>query len=392
MESKTKNANKNKSLCEKCQKNNSKVFNRNKFLCLDCFSEIIIHRFKANLRTCCKIRHEDYILVCISGGNISMSMLEMFKHSFDESKSNKKLFFKLKVLYIDDSILLSDKEKIVSARLSNKKLIEQILLNYKFDYQIINLENILKINNSDFNFNNNETDMNLIEQYLKIYNKIPNKGGFRKKFIDITIRNLIFFYAIKNNFKKIFFGNNGQGIANSNFFDIITGNGKDIKHSTTHVDNSYLKGKIEIYRPLQDFFNKEILYFNHYNKVKIIYPSYKDENLTIILSNFFEGLQNLKINTVPSVINTSEKVVEYKNENEEICKFCLSNMDKTKNLLEFGLDSALNNQDCVLNKELCYGCRRIFSEVIKDYFEENKKESCVKIINEILNIFKILYE
>ena len=67
-------------------------------------------------------------------------------------------------------------------------------------------------------------------------------------------------------------------------------------------------------------------------------------------------------------------------------------MDKTKNLLEFGLDSALNNQDCVLNKELCYGCRRIFSEVIKDYFEENKKESCVKIINEILNIFKILYE
>ena len=109
-----------------------------------------------------------------------MSMLEMFKHSFDESKSNKKLFFKLKVLYIDDSILLSDKEKIVSARLLNKKLIEQILLNYKFDYQIINLENILKINTSDFNFNNNETDMNLIEQYLKIYNKIPNKGDLGK--------------------------------------------------------------------------------------------------------------------------------------------------------------------------------------------------------------------
>ena len=391
MESKTKNVNKNKTICQKCQKNSSKVYNRNKFLCLDCFNEIIIHRFKANLRTCCKIRHEDYILVCISGGNFSMSMLEMFKQSFDESKSNKKLFFKLKVLYIEDSILLSDKEKIISTRALNKKIIEQILSNYKFEYQIINLEKILEINNIGINFDNNETDMNLIEKYLKIYKKIPNRGGFRKKYINVTIRNLIFFYAIKNNFSKIFFGINGQGIANSNFYDIITGNGKDIKHNTSYVDNSFLNGNIQIYRPLKDFFNKEILYFNHFNKVKIIYPSYKDEKLVVILSNFFEGLQNLKLNTVPSVINTSDKVVEYKNENGAICKFCLSNIDKNKNLLEFGLNSDLNNQECILNKELCYGCRRLFSEIIQEYFRENKTEKVENDINDILNIFKILY-
>ena len=102
-----------KKICQKCNENNSKVYNRNKFLCLQCFNEIIVHKFKANLRTCCKIRQEDYILVCISGGNFSMSMLEMFRQSFDESKSNRKLFFKIKILYIDDSLFLKDKAKIL---------------------------------------------------------------------------------------------------------------------------------------------------------------------------------------------------------------------------------------------------------------------------------------
>ena len=109
-----------KKICEKCTKNKSKVYNRNKFLCLDCFNEIIIHKFKANLRTCCKVRQEDYILVCISGGNFSMSMLEMFRQSFNESKSNRKLFFKLKILYVDDSLLLKDKDKLLKKEIIEK--------------------------------------------------------------------------------------------------------------------------------------------------------------------------------------------------------------------------------------------------------------------------------
>ena len=65
------NKNNKKLICEKCQKN-SKIYNKFKFLCVDCFEEIINHKFRANLRTVCKIRHEDYLLICISGGNNSM--------------------------------------------------------------------------------------------------------------------------------------------------------------------------------------------------------------------------------------------------------------------------------------------------------------------------------
>ena len=378
-----------KKICEKCKQNNSKVYNRNKFLCLDCFNEILIHKFKANLRTCCKIRQEDYILVCISGGNFSMSMLEMFRQSFNESKSNRKLFFKIKILYIDDSLLLKDKDKIIEERNNRKIFLNKIMTAYKFDYQIINLEKVIDLNNKDINLNENEIyENNLIEKYLNILNNIPKAGGFKTKFIQITIRNLIFYYSLKNNFIKIVFGNNGQGLVEQTFFSIITGNGKDVKHNISHIDKSYLNGKVIIYRPLQDFFNKEILYFNHYNKVQIIYPTVKDDNLTNILSTFIGKLQSEKLNTVPSVINTAEKVVQYKNEN--ICKFCLSNMDKNMNQLEFGLDSYLNDENCIFNKELCYGCRRIFSDLIQNYFIDENKESTNIIINEIINMFKCL--
>ena len=111
-----------KKICEKCSENSSKIYNRNKFLCLNCFDSIIIHKFKSNLRTCCKIRQEDYLLVCISGGKYSMGMLELFHQSFNDSNSKRKLFFKIKILYIDDSILLKEKEKIIEeSKKSNTK-------------------------------------------------------------------------------------------------------------------------------------------------------------------------------------------------------------------------------------------------------------------------------
>ena len=378
-----------KKICEKCLENSSKIYNRNKFLCLNCFDSIIIHKFKSNLRTCCKIRQEDYLLVCISGGNYSMGMLELFHQSFNDSNSKRKLFFKIKILYIDDSILLKEKEKIIEERQKRKLFLDKKMKEYKFDYDIIYLEKVMNLNDIKINLtDNNEYDNILIEKYLKIFESISNTGGFKTKFIQISINNLIFFYTLKNKFTKIVFGNNGQGLVRQSFFNIITGNGKDIKHNITHVDDTYLNGKIIIYRPLQDFFDKEISYFNHYHKVEIIYPVYKDDNLTKILSNFFGKLQFERLNTVPSVINTAEKVAVYKS--EKICKFCLSYLDKNKNKLEFGLDAFLNDENCTLNNELCYGCRRMFSDLIQDFFIEDKKEKSILIINEILNMFKCL--
>jgi hypothetical protein len=318
-----------------------------------------------------------------------MAMLELFHQSFNDSNSSRKLFFKIKILYIDDSILLREKSKIIEERQRRKLFLEQKMKEYNFDLDIIYLEKVMNLNDEKINLKeNNEYENILIEKYLQMLDSISITGGYKTKFIQISINNLIFYYALRNKFTKIAFGNNGQGLVQQSFFNIITGYGKDIKHNIIHVDDTYLNGRILIYRPLQDFFDKEISLFNHYHKVDIIYPVYKDDNLTKILSAFFGKLQNEKIHTVPSVINTAEKVVVYKN--DKICKFCLCNLDKNKNKMEFGLDAFLNDENCLLNIELCYGCRRMFTDLIQDFFNEDKKEKSSLIINDILNMFKSL--
>ena len=374
---------KDKTECEKC-KQKSKIYNRNKFLCLDCFYEIINHKFRANLRTCCKIRHEDYVLICISGGNSSMTMLHMFWKSFTQNKSNKKLFFKLKVLYVDDSLFLTEKNLIEEEKNKRKIFIDSLCKKYNFEYEIISLENVMDLNNENLKLDN-EVKLDLINEYLNLYGQLPNKGGFKTRFIQITTRNLIFFYSIKYNFSKIFFGNNGQSLVNDSFLSIIMGRGIDIRHDIDHLDDTYLNGKIQILKPCQDFFTKEIMYYFHYNKVEIIYPIIKDEKTNVIVNNFFTKLQSEKLNSIPSVINTIEKLNLYKNDYK--CLFCLSNNDKGNSVMEFGLDSELNNKECQLNLKLCYGCRRMFSNLIEDNIKNKNNNS---IIDKILKYFQPL--
>jgi hypothetical protein len=73
-----------------------------------------------------------------------MSMLNMFNYTFfKDTTSNRKLFFKSKILYIDDSFIFKG-----GNRSDNITKITEICKDSGFPYEIIMLENVLKI---DFN-------------------------------------------------------------------------------------------------------------------------------------------------------------------------------------------------------------------------------------------------
>ena len=358
---------KDKSKCEKCQKEPSKICNRDKYLCYNCFEEIISHKFRSNLRTNCKIRHEDYVLVCISGGNASMAMLNMFYKTFYETTTNRKLFFKLKILYIDDSIFNPEKEQIVKERETKRNFLTSLCSKYHFDIDIINLENIFLINDKNSNLTNSQTNIDNVDKYLSIFNKIPTKGGFRSQFVRITTQNLIFAHCLRNSFTKIVYGSSGQGVVKDLFSQITIGKGCNIRHSTSYLDEFYLGGKIQILKPLRDFFNKEILYYNYYNKIDVLYSHFDMDKSDSILNQFFETLQSTKLSTVPSVINTAEKLILDKNDSK-YCKFCLGKYDTPVTSLEFGSEGSKNSTS--KNENLCYGCLRMFSN-IQDKNEED---------------------
>jgi hypothetical protein len=61
-----------------------------------------VHKFKSSLRQNLKIWKDDLNLVCISGGSNSMAMLNMLYFSLFGNQSNRKMFFRVHILYIDE--------------------------------------------------------------------------------------------------------------------------------------------------------------------------------------------------------------------------------------------------------------------------------------------------
>ena len=66
--------------------------------------ESVVHRFKQSLRLNLKIWKDDLNLVCISGGSSSMALLDLIHEALfgNTSLTQRKMFFKVHVLYIDE--------------------------------------------------------------------------------------------------------------------------------------------------------------------------------------------------------------------------------------------------------------------------------------------------
>ena len=341
-----------KKFCYKCKINKSNFLNRSEFICKTCFLKVLNHKFRSNLRAHCKIKHEDYVLVCISGGNNSMGMLNWFYSTFNDNTSNRKLFFKLKVLYIDDSILFkTDKnishEFIENERNSRKTSVENLCKRFGFPYDILNLENCLEAS-----FPNYE------EKYLDIYNKISKIGSFNEDFNKVLIRNVIFKYALQNNFNKVVFGNTAQSLVNNVFSNIVKGRGFNVREEIGYLDTHFLNGRITVLKPLRDFLTKEILLFNYLNSVQLIYSSTdilkeqmnsrvalpKNGNTNRLVKHFFDNLQDKMFSTITTVIGTAEKLKPRHEGMLISCGFCLDYIDEVYNELEIGSIDSIKNE------------------------------------------------
>mgnify|MGYP000870955143 CR=1 FL=1 len=72
--------------------------------------ESVIHRFKQSLRLNLKIWKDDLNLICVSGGSCSMALLDLLHDSLfgTSSQTQRKLFFRVHVLYIDEGKAVYD--------------------------------------------------------------------------------------------------------------------------------------------------------------------------------------------------------------------------------------------------------------------------------------------
>lgn len=312
-----------------------------------------------------------------------MALAHWFNITFNDNTSTKKLFFKLKFLHVDSTFLKekyfnfddSKKEMLQAERTQKKLFLDELFKKYNFEYEIINLENVLEIealnlidlNNEDSKEKNQklkETNINLVAKYIKLYENISKAGSFETDFTKILTKNLIFFYSKLNDFNKLIFGNNAQSLVSGAFASIIKGRGFTTKEEIAYVDSRYLKGNPLILRPMKDFLDKEILLFNHMHKIDAIQDaleidfvrfSHKNNipfkgNTDNLVQSFFDNLQSRIGSTITTVLGTTEKLKEQKEIHKEdieklkTCEFCLSYVDEVYNILEIGSLDSIGNE------------------------------------------------
>jgi tRNA(Ile)-lysidine synthase TilS/MesJ len=130
-------------ICFKCKKNPPNFTSKQDKVCKECFQEILVHRFKSSLRQNLKIWKDDLNLICISGGSNSMALLNMLYFSLFGNQSNRKMFFSVHILYIDEGPAVYGHSEEENKK--NLDFIRQTCEKYKFTYTIIPLESIFDI-------------------------------------------------------------------------------------------------------------------------------------------------------------------------------------------------------------------------------------------------------
>jgi tRNA(Ile)-lysidine synthase TilS/MesJ len=240
--------------CFKCKVNAPNFTNKQDKVCKECFLDILVHKFKSSLRQNLKIWKDDLNLVCISGGSNSMGMLNMLYKSLFGNQSNRKMFFRVHILYIDEGpVVYGHSEEQHAATLS---LISEVCKSYQFSYTILPLESIYDLDcpgageawqldmrvaedpevaqkieeekKRDEEEHTQQDDKvkevtNVVvhvenieekrKQLRELMECLPTISNFREDMILYLKRWLIVAFALKYNFKKVLFGTTGHKVA-----------------------------------------------------------------------------------------------------------------------------------------------------------------------------------
>lgn len=320
-----------KDICFKCCSNKAQYVIRQESFCLDCFLNFTLHKFKSNLRANCKIRHEDNLLVAISGGLNSMLMFHLLNICLNDKTSNKKMFFKVDFLYIDESFFFTNyySNKDINAAIKERKENFEFLTNLskKYDFKIdfLNIENCLENNDINILFNNLD---------------ILKESNFQLNYVQILIKNMIYNYAIKNKYNKVILGSSQTSQVQNIFDKLISGRGKTI--NVNYTNEVVINGnKLSIMYPMKDFLEKEcLIQFKLYDlnivnsSCRNIFKINKKGSHSNLIKNFLDNLQTKAFSTTPTIISTAEKLLV--NSNSELCAFCYEPKDELYNDLECG--------------------------------------------------------
>ncbi|CAG9334515.1 unnamed protein product [Blepharisma stoltei] len=315
-----------KQLCYKCGVKPPNYKIRSQKVCRDCFIKNTEHLFRSNLKALLSPKKGENLLIAISGGANSMSMLHLTDTCKNPEKTTKLMQFTPVLLYIDDSFIYHTPQSQVS------EFLESVEKRYNVHINVIKIEE--KIPD--------------IEEQLNL----PSQA--KSDMLYFVINNLITDFARENNYQKVITGESASRVSTLVMSEICKGRGVSVSSFSSPI---LLVDGITIARPLRELLEKEVAIYHSIYDVPLLTKLPMAQSLTlpwagsmdILIQDFLGNLQSKFPSTTHTLLRTATKLIPQGNFNE-ICAICKHTKDGPINHLE-----KFNSE----YEDICYACHHL---------------------------------
>lgn len=356
--------------CVKCKEGTAVLIIRvNDAFCRSCFKEYFIHKFRAMLGKNRVIFPQEKVLLAVSGGAASCSMLSQVQEGLSR-EAPKKLRFVPGIIHIDDGGACG---RSADERQRSNALLKSIFTDTGFPYFIVSLEQVFSLPSSVLVPGTSDPDPSnpgykqAVDQYIKekqtlteenvasavaqlsLEDSPEHKLALERLFSSLktltakedmlqTLRlHLILHIARENGYSKVMMGDSCSRLAVKLLSNIALGRGAALASDTGFSDARY--GDVVIVRPMRDYSSKEIAFYSRMFNVPSVFISGLDTktqdkaSIQRLTESFVTNLQSDFPSTVSTIYRTSEKlhtVIPPQSQTAEPaskCLLCLCTLD-----------------------------------------------------------------
>ncbi|CAM4532551.1 hypothetical protein PO909_023204 [Leuciscus waleckii] len=334
--------------CVKCKEGSAVLIIRvSDAFCRSCFKEYFIHKFRAMLGKNRVIFPQEKVLLAVSGGAASCSMLSQVIEGLSRD-APKKLRFMPGIIYIDDGGTCGRSQE---ERQRSVDQLKSIFTHTGFPYFIVPLEQVFGLPSSVLVPVTSDPDQSnpsykhAVDQYIREEQKLTvedktsavarlsledsayppeHKLALESLFSSLntltakedmlhTLRqHLILHVARENGFSKVMMGESCSRLAVKLLSNIALGRGAALASDTGFSDPRF--GDVVIVRPMRDYSSKEIAaYCRMFHVPSVFIPGLETKaqdkaSIQRLTETFVTNLQAEFPSTVSTIYRTSEKL------------------------------------------------------------------------------------
>ncbi|XP_075872824.1 cytoplasmic tRNA 2-thiolation protein 2 [Nelusetta ayraudi] len=333
--------------CVKCKEATAAVVIRaGDTYCRRCFKEYFIHKFRAMLGKNRIIFPGEKVLLAVSGGPSSCSMLSQVQEGLSEA-AHKKLRFSPGIVFIDEGGAVGQCAEDRRAKVAE---LQTVFRRTGFPFHILPLEQVLDLSSAamttvpppperpagaykaavdDFiqNAGSSGSALDAVEaeetsapaavgegetQALQQLMASAKTQTAREDLLSTLRQHLLVQVARTKGYTKVMLGDNCTRIAVKLLTSISLGRGAHLAQDTAFSDSRF--GDVVLVRPMRDYSAKEVAYYNHMFKVPSVFMAGLDTKSTEkasiqrLTESFVTKLQADFPSTVSTIYRTSEKL------------------------------------------------------------------------------------